>query len=413
MNDTQLETLDQVRQFLEGSEAISFQIESKDARYHWLQHTLVKFRYLQLSKTDKGLITRYLRKMTGYSLAQVKRLIRQYRKTGRLVRKQRTSQGFQLKYTREDKLLLAGLDERHNTLSGPATKKLCERAYQVFGETEYQRLAGISIAHLYNLRKSKTYIGQRHQYEKTNPVRSKIGERRKPNSNEQPGFIRIDSVHQGDQDGVKGVYHINAVDEITQFEVVCTVEKISEHYLIPVLEQLLDIFPFVIKGFHSDNGSEYINKQVAKLLEKLLIEFTKSRARHTNDNALAESKNASIVRKHLGYSHIPQKWAPLINEFNQSYLNPYINYHRPCFFAEVIVDKKGKERKRYPYDQMMTPYEKLKSLPNATSYLKPGTTFKQLDEIAHQISDNDAAERLQKAKTKLFQIIFEGTSWAA
>jgi len=413
MNDTQLETLDQVRQFLEGSEAISFQIESKDARYHWLQHTLVKFRYLQLSKTDKGLITRYLRKMTGYSLAQVKRLIRQYRKTGRLVRKQRTSQGFQLKYTREDKLLLAGLDERHNTLSGPATKKLCERAYQVFGETDYQRLAGISIAHLYNLRKSKTYIGQRHQYEKINPVRSKIGERRKPNSNGQPGFIRIDSVHQGDQDGVKGVYHINAVDEITQFEVVCTVEKISKHYLIPVLEQLLDIFPFVIKGFHSDNGSEYINKQVAKLLEKLLIEFTKSRARHTNDNALAESKNASIVRKHLGYSHIPQKWAPLINEFNQSYLNPYINYHRPCFFAEVIVDKKGKERKRYPYDQMMTPYEKLKSLPNATSYLKPGTTFKQLDEIAHQISDNDAAERLQNVKTKLFQIIFEGTSWAA
>ena len=157
MNDTQLETLDQVRQFLEGTEAVTFQIASKDARYRWLQHTLVKFRYLQLSKTDKGLITRYIRKMTGYSPAQVKRLIRQYRKTGRLVHKQRTAKGFHLKYTREDTLLLAALDERHNTLSGPATKKLCERAYQVFGETEYQRLAGISIAHLYNLRKSKTY----------------------------------------------------------------------------------------------------------------------------------------------------------------------------------------------------------------------------------------------------------------
>jgi len=196
--------------------------------------------------------------------------------------------------------LLAALDERHNTLSGPATKKLCERAYQVFGETEYQRLAGISIAHLYNLRKSISYIGHRHQYEKTKPVRSKIGERRKPNANGQPGFVRIDSVHQGDQDGVKGVYHINAVDEITQFEVVCTVEKISEHYLIPVLEQLLDTFPFVIKGFHSDNGSEYINKQVAKLLEKLLIEFTKSRARQTNDNALAESKKCLDCPQILG-----------------------------------------------------------------------------------------------------------------
>ena len=413
MNDTQLETLDQVRQFLEGTEAISFQIENKDARYRWIQHTLVKFRYLKLSKTDKGLITRYIRKMTGYSLAQVKRLIKQYRKTGCLVRKQRTAKGFHLKYTHEDKLLLAALDERHNTLSGPATKKLCERAYQIFGETEYQHLASISIAHLYNLRKSKTYMGQRHQYEKTNPVRSKIGERRKPNSNGQPGFIRIDSVHQGDQDRVKGVYHINAVDEITQFEVVCTIEKISERYLIPVLEQLLDAFPFVIKGFHSDNGSEYINQHVAKLLEKLLIEFTKSRARHTNDNALAESKNASIVRKHLGYSHIPQKWAPLINEFNQTYLNPYINCHRPCFFAEVTVDEKGKQRKRYPYKQMMTPYEKLKSLPNASCYLKPGKTFKQLDKIAHQISDNEAAKRLQQAKRELFQTIFEGTSCAA
>ena len=413
MNDTKLETLDQVRQFLEGTEVISFQIESKDDRYRWIQHTLVKFRYLKLSKTNKGLITRYIRKMTGYSLAQVKRLIKQYRKHGRLERKHRTTKGFQLKYTREDKLLLAALDERHNTLSGPATKKLCERAYQVFGENEYQRLAGISIAHLYNLRKSKTYVGQRHQYEKTKPVRSRVGERRKPYPNGQPGFIRIDSVHQGDQDGVKGVYHINAVDEITQFEVVCTLEKISERYLIPVLEQLLDTFPFVIKGFHSDNGSEYINKHVAKLLEKLLIEFTKSRARHTNDNALAESKNASIVRKHLGYSHIPQKWAPLINEFNQTHLNPYINYHRPCFFAEVIIDEKGKQRKRYPYDQMMTPYEKLKSLPNASCYLKAGTSFKQLDKIANKISDNEAADRLQKAKNQLFQTIFEGTFCAA
>ena len=158
MNDTKLETLEQVQQFLEGTVTVSFQIESKDARYRWIKHTLVKFRYLKLSKTNKGLLTRYIRKMTGYSLAQVKRLIRQYRKTGRLVRKQRTSQGFHLKYTREDKRLLAAMDERHNTLSGPATKKLCERAYQVFGETEYKRLSGISIAHLYNLRKSKVYM---------------------------------------------------------------------------------------------------------------------------------------------------------------------------------------------------------------------------------------------------------------
>lgn len=158
--------------------------------------------------------------------------------------------------------------------------------------------------------------------EKTRPTRSSIGERRKPQPAGQPGFLRIDTVHQGDWDKQKGVYHINAVDEVTQFQVVCTVEKISEAYLIPALEQLFAAFPFRILGFHSDNGSEYINGRVAALLGKLLIEFTKSRARQTNDNALAEGKNGAVVRKLFGHVHIPQRWAPLINTFNQEHLNP-------------------------------------------------------------------------------------------
>ena len=82
---------------------------------------------------------------------------------------------------------------------------------------------------------------------------------------------------------------------MTQFEVVVSVERISEVYLIPALEHLLASFPFVIRGFHADNGSEYINRRVARLLEKLRIEFTKSRARHSNDNALVECKNGSCA----------------------------------------------------------------------------------------------------------------------
>ena len=114
--------------------------------------------------------------------------------------------------------------------------------------------------------------------------------------------------------------------------------------------------PFAILGFHSDNGSEFINHQVAKLLNKLLIqEQTKSRSRHSNDNAQAESKNGAIVRKHLGYSHIPQRFANLVNAFCRDHLNPYVNFHRPCLFAETITDAKGRQRKRYPYKLMMTP----------------------------------------------------------
>jgi len=413
MNDTQLETIEQIQTFLSGTQAVDFIIEGKADRYVWIQRTLIRLHYLELSKAKKGIMMRYLGKMTGYSPAQIKRLIKQYREKGRLERKQRTVKSFSQKYSVQDKLNLAAMDERHGTLSGPATKKLCERAYTIFGEDKYERLATISISHLYNLRQSDTYRRQRRQFDKTRPITCLIGERRKPNPQGQPGFIRIDSVHQGDQDGMKGVYHINAVDEITQFEIVASVEKISEHYLIPVLEQMLTDFPFIVQSFHSDNGSEYINQQVAKLLNKLLIEFTKSRARHSNDNALAESKNAAIVRKHFGYAHIPQHWAPLINQFNQDTLNPYINYHRPCFFPVTVVDAKGKHKKTYPYSEIMTPYDKLKSLPDAAQYLKPQMSFDQLDTLAYAMSDTQAAEHLREAKRELFRSIFENPPKAA
>jgi transposase InsO family protein len=413
MNDSHIETLKQVRQFLDGVAVMEITIPSKTECYRWIQGTLVRFRYLTLGKADRGLIRRYLQQISGYSRAQTARLIKQYQKTGRIQRRQRTVKGFTPKYTREDIHLLAQLDELHGTLSGPATKKLCERAWQLFKQVEYQRLAGISVSHLYNLRQSTPYTRQRGSVDKTRPVQSSIGERRKPRPEGRPGYIRVDTVHQGDWDGTKGVYHVNAVDEVTQFEGIASVERISERYLIPVLESLIDSFPFIIKGFHADNGSEYINKRVAELLNKLLIELTKSRSRRTNDNALVESKNGSIVRKHLGYHHIPQKWAPLINEFNQKYLNPYINYHHPCFFPIVKIDTRGKQKRTYPYKAMMTPYEKLKSLPEAKQNLKPGITLQQLDDIALAISDNEAAHQLNEARKQLFKTIHEQDQWVA
>jgi len=117
---------------------------------------------------------------------------------------------------------------------------------------------------------------------------------------------------------------------------------------------LLAAFPFEIKGFHSDNGSEFINHVVAKLLFKLHLEFTKSRPRHCNDNPLAEGKNGAIVRKHLGYEQLPQKWASEMNAFHLQYLNPYINTHRPCYYPLIVYDNKGKQKKTYPYQNMMT-----------------------------------------------------------
>ena len=358
---------------------------------------------------------RFLERVSGYSRQQLARLVKRVGERCPLVKRYRGSRtSFARTYTGADVLLLAQTDTLHGTLSGLATKKLMERAHGLFGDTRYQRLATISVAHLYNLRQRPSYQHQRQAWTKTRPVTVPIGERRAPAPNNRPGYLRVDSVHQGDQDGLKGVYHINAVDCVTQYEGVATCEKISEAFLIPVLEALLQSFPFVILGFHTDNGSEYINRHVAKLLNTLLIEEqTKSRSRHSNDNAQAESKNGAIVRKHLGYSHIPQRFAAPVNAFCRDYLNPYINFHRPCLFAETITDAKGRQRKRYPYRLMMTPYEKLKSLPLTENFLKPGTDFKILDAQAGAISDNEAAQRLNNARAILFKTIFNRSKTAA
>lgn len=199
----------------------------------------------------------------------------------------------------------------------------------------------------------------------------------------------------------KGVYHINIVDEIIQWQIVGAVEGISERFLQPLLEDLINQFPFKIINFHSDNGSEFINQTVARLLNKLQARQTKSRPRHCNDNALAEAKNGAVIRKHMGYAYIPQKHAEKINEFYRDYFNPYLNYHRPCGFATKKLDKKGKVKK--VYDVYMTPFKRLKSLPTASKFLKKGITIEKLGKIAMAMSHNESAKRMQEAKRKLFK----------
>mgnify|MGYP000891149762 FL=1 len=209
------------------------------------------------------------------------------------------------------------------------------------------------------------------------------------------------------------MYHVNAVDIVTQWEVVATCERISEAYLLPVLQDLMAQFPFEILGFHSDNGSEYINKTVASLLEKMRVEQTKSRSRHSNDNALAESKNGSVVRKAFGYSHIPQRFAAVINAFCREHLNPYVNLHRPSQFAREVVDAKGKVRKTYPQELIQTPLNKLASLPDVNSFLRRDTTIEQLQSKARAQTDLQAATAMNVARLKLFDLFNRRSKTAA
>jgi transposase InsO family protein len=368
--------------------------------YGWVNQTLREQGYQALKRSGRGLVRRYLEKTTGLSRAQITRLIGVYLSGAEVKLKPYRRYRFPQRYTREDVALLAAVDTVHETLSGPATRKLLERAYHEFGEARYERLARISVAQLYRMRSSAPYRQRRIVYRSTRPTSGNIGERRRPEPDHRPGYLRVDTVHQGDLGGVKGVYHINAVDEVTQWEVVGAAPQISEAYLLPVLEAMLEQFPFRIRGFHSDNGSEFINHTVARLLNKLLIEQTKSRPRHSNDNGLAEAKNGAVVRKHMGYGHIAASHAAAIETFYEEYFNPYLNFHRPCGVPEQVINAKGKSKRVYRW--YATPWEILRQLPGLAGYLKSELTLQGLEQKARAQTDSEAAEEMQKAKEKLF-----------
>ncbi|MEK7106676.1 MAG: integrase [Patescibacteria group bacterium] len=400
MNDDNVVSIAQLREFLKLSNSAAFSRKSADEAYEWIGTTLGKFRYFSESKKNRGLVKRYIKRWTGYSDTQMDRLIRRKRETGRVIKRERTQPCFPRVYTAEDIALIAEVDNAENRRTGGALKKTLSDMYRVYKDSRFERLSRISVAHLYNLRRTRVYESRSLTYTKTQAVSVPIGIRKKPQPEGQPGYLRVDSVHQGDMDKEKGVYHINLVDEVTQDEIVVTVEGISEQYLAPALEEALATFPFVIRGFHSDNGSEYINKVVARLLQRLLIEQTKSRSRKTNDNALAEGKNGSVIRRHFGYMHIPRKYAKLMNGFNREYLNPYLFLHRQCAFADEVVDDKGKIKKVYKTYQ--TPCEKLLSIPNAEKYLRPGITAESLRSQMMEKTHLAAAKEMQEAKRQLF-----------
>jgi len=392
-------SLEQIRAFLEASEEIRFEAVQRDQVYEWITRTLCEQEYCKQGRGVKGMLRAYLGKMTGLSRAQLTRLISRYRDSGAVRERSYRRNRFANRYTAGDIELLAAVDEAHETLSGPATRKILYREFHDYGDSRYERLAAISVAHIY-LRQSRAYRAKRIVYQKTRPVQVAIGERRRPDPQGQPGYLRIDTVHQGDLDGVKGVYHINAVDEVTQWQVVGAAAQISEAWLIPVLEAMLRQFPFHIRGFHSDNGSEFINHTVASLLSKLLVEQTKSRPRHSNDNGLVETKNAAVIRKHMGYGHIRSEHAEAIGAFYEQRLNPYLNFHRPCGVPEIATGSKGKQRRVYRW--YATPWEILRQLPDLARHLRPEITVAELERIANLDSDTQAARKMQDAKRVLF-----------
>ena len=227
MHDAEKLSLEQIQAFLNASQEIRFEGEAQQQIYPWIEQVLGRQEYHQQSRPARGLLRSYLMKMTGLSRAQVTRLIARYRKSGSLQPAPYRRHRFPQRYTRADLELLATVDAAHENLSGPATRRILEREYRLYGKREFERLSTISVSHLYNLRQQPRYRERRLHYVQTRPTPVAIGERRCPDPHGQPGYLRVDTVHQGDAPAGQGVYNINAVDQVTQWEIVSATERIS------------------------------------------------------------------------------------------------------------------------------------------------------------------------------------------
>jgi hypothetical protein len=285
MNDSRLTNITQLDKFLKGTEKLdsSLRDAGSEEKYTFIDDVIDRTGYKRLNRSNKRVVINYLKKFTGYKRAQLFRLIKRA-KYGELKKKKYVRKNPNRKYSSYDIKLLEKTDERYLRLSEKATQEILRREHEIFGKDEYGNIKRISHSHITNLRQSLVYKNYWVNHTKARKI--SIGTPMKPDNQGKPGSIRVDTVHQRD------IYHINSVDEITQWEIVISVPEICQKCMEPALIELLDQYPFVIFNFHSDRGSETINQVVASLLQRLLINQTKSRPRRPNDNALVETKKS-------------------------------------------------------------------------------------------------------------------------
>ena len=382
-----LQTLDQVRELLEDDRTIP-QVQSRADAYRLIEQTVARFDYGRLRKVDKGLIRRYLRSATGLSRAQLTRLLKQHRTTGALTdRRGAPRRPFPRRYTKADVELLGQVDALHGTLSARATRKLLGRAYELFGDRRFARLAGVSKGHLYNLRRSPGYQRLRGTGpDPTQPLRLPNRQRWRPQPFARPGHVRVATVQSVDTDPFGNLYLIELADEATAFRVVQAVAHLDTSHLIPAIHTLRRDFPFTVVGFHVARDSKPAERRVATLLQTL----------HT------VPATEGLPRPRLDQPREADRDVAAVNAFLEQTLATYLNYHRLCSFSSERVDAGGRIRVVHRDADIMTPYERLRSLPEASACLTPGTTLAQLDAVAAAMSDNEAARAVAETRDRLF-----------
>ena len=270
MDESRLRTIEQIEQFLSASALVAFSPPAGDLeRYEHITRVLKRFDYPQRNKRERGVLLRYLRHTSGYSRAQITRLVAQWRKhrlaAVPLAKRYcapsaptapplpaSTRPLMSACWCRWTKPIRTSAARLLRTCSNAPARSMAMRAMNAWQSCQSRTCT--TCARVLAISASAPVILA--SFTKTRPVCNAIGVRKAPRAAGRAGFSRVDSVHQGDLDGLKGVYHITCVDEVSQWQVEACVQGISEAFLLPVLELVLAQFPFVIVGFHSDNGSK-------------------------------------------------------------------------------------------------------------------------------------------------------------
>jgi len=242
-------SLSEMEQLLSGSRKITFQIEDTEEKYKLIAAVLKTPRYAKLDKQNKGIVRRFLQAVTTTSRAQLTRLIARWMENRQILRRPAVRPEFTVRYTPEDIALLAATDAAHEDLSGPALCHILRREFEVFGNQQYQRLAGISVSHLYNLRSSPAYPSQQGPHRRAPQIRSQG----------QAGISPSRHCASGPQGRRRGdlLYQLRRYGHTVAEHRMCSHDQRTAHDASA--GTILHQYPFRILGFHSDNGSEFLN----------------------------------------------------------------------------------------------------------------------------------------------------------
>lgn len=212
---------------------------------------------------------------------------------------------------------------------------------------------------------------------------------------EAPGFLQIDLVaHCGDS--VRGEYvnTLDMTDVCTGWTVSTAFMGKSERFCVAAIEEITPLFPFVILGIDSDNGSEFINAHLMRYCERCSITFTRGRPYKKNDSCYVEQKNWDVIRKMIGYGRYETEEQLRTIKRIHSLLAFYQNYFQPS--QKLISKKRVGSRVTKKYDVAKTPAQRMLERDDTPEDIKTRLkdTFEQLNPAALLRNINDLVEAL-------------------